>query len=112
MDTNSTDDTLNRMNKLASDTTQTLVDAAYLAQRQTADLVQAWLNTLDQTQQQQREIATRLVQQAQEAQTLLGQFVQDSARAGTQAFTSAAQTGADTATESMNRARQAGQGSQ
>ncbi len=104
MTNNSNQDVVNQMDTLAQQTTQTLVDAAYLAQRQTAELVQAWLNTLDQNQQQQRDIATQLMQQAQEGQRLLRQFVQETARSSTEAFKNAAQTGANT----MSNAAQTG----
>lgn len=82
-----------RINTLAVEATQTLVDAAYLAQRQSAELLQAWLNTLDAGQKQQREIAARLVQQAQEGQRLLQQYVQESVQTNVDTFTKATQAG-------------------
>lgn len=96
-----------RMNKLAVETTQTFIDAAYLAQRQSAQLLQAWLNTLDANQQEQRTIAARLIQQAQEAQNLLQQYVQESSRAGAEAFTKATQQGMNAAEQNVRRASQA-----
>lgn len=76
-----------RMNSLAIDATQTFIDAAYLAQRQSAQLLQAWLNALDAGQQEQRDIASQLIKQSQEAQTLLQQFIQESSQLGADAFT-------------------------
>jgi hypothetical protein len=86
---------VDQMNRLVAESTQTLVDAAYLAQRQSAELLQAWLNTLGSNQQAQREIAAKLVQQSQEAQKLLQQFVRETAQANVESFTKATQAGFD-----------------
>jgi hypothetical protein len=86
-----TDTVVDRFNSLAVESTQTLVDAAYLAQRQSAQLLQAWLNTLDASQKSQREIATTLVKQAQEAQRLLQQYVRDSLQSNVETFTKTTQ---------------------
>jgi hypothetical protein len=94
----------NRMNELAVETTQTFIDAAYLAQRQSTELLQAWLRTLDASQQEQREIASKLIRQTQEAQSLLQQFAQQSVQASANAFSTAAQTGLNTASENFQRA--------
>ncbi|MBV9280903.1 MAG: hypothetical protein JOZ41_12545 [Chloroflexi bacterium] len=101
-----TDTAVDRMSNLAVESTQTLVDAAYLAQRQSAQLLQAWLNTLDTNQKQQREIATRLVQQAQEAQQLLQQYAQESFRSTVDTFARSAQTGFQQASSNLNSAAQ------
>lgn len=103
MTTNDTENVVNQMNDLAVQTTQTLVDAAYLAQQQSGQLIQAWLDTLGTGQKQQREIATQLVKQTQEAQSLLGQYVQQSIRNTAGAYTNAAQTGFQTVSETVNR---------
>jgi len=79
------------MNALAVDATQTFIDAAYLAQRQSAQLLQEWLNTLDAGQKEQREIASQLIKQTKEAQELLQQYVQESSRAGAEVFTKSTQ---------------------
>ena len=81
------EEVVNRMSNLAVESTQTLVDAAYLSQQQSAQLLQAWLNTLDATQKTQREIAAKLVKQAQEAQSLLQQFVRESLQSNVETFT-------------------------
>ncbi|MGI8826376.1 MAG: hypothetical protein ACR2JC_12145 [Chloroflexota bacterium] len=94
MESGRNEDVTNRMNKLATESTQTLIDAAYMAQQQSAQLMQAWLNTLDANQQQRRDIATRLLRQSQEAQQVLQEYVQESMRAGTGAFNQAADAGA------------------
>lgn len=104
MNTNDAQTAANQMNQLAVDATQTLVDAAYLAQRQSAELLQAWLNTLSSNQEEQRQLAAKLVQQSQEAQQLLQRFVQESTRSGISAFNAAAQSGFNTASETINRA--------
>ncbi|HEX8992097.1 MAG TPA: hypothetical protein VF784_10515 [Anaerolineales bacterium] len=103
MANNTNDNVTERMNALASDVTQTFIDAAYLAQRQSAQLLQAWLQTLDSGQREQREIATQLIKQTQDAQALLRDYVQESSRAGTEAFTKAARTGAQTVSENFER---------
>lgn len=104
--TKENDTVVDRMNDLAVESAQTFVDAAYLAQRQSAQLLQAWMNSLDNTQQSQREIAGRLVQQAQEAQNLLQQYVQQSFRTGVDTVTRATQTGFQQASETVTNAAQ------
>jgi BMFP domain-containing protein YqiC len=91
MPTDTKSDVTERMNALAVDATQTFIDAAYLAQRQSAQLLQAWLNTLDAGQKEQREIASQLIKQTKEAQELLQQYVQESSRAGAEVFTKSTQ---------------------
>ncbi len=86
-----TENVVDRMNTLAVESTQTLVDAAYLAQRQSAQLLQAWLNTLDESQKAQREIAATLVKQAQDAQSLLQEFVRESIQSNVETFTKTTQ---------------------
>lgn len=107
MNDTQTENIVKDLNNVAIDTTQTLVDAAYLAQQQSAQLVQAWFNTLSANQQQQREIATRLIQQAQEAQNLLQQYVGQSFRSGVSTFTNVAQNGARNAAEAVNNTAKA-----
>lgn len=106
MTTNETETVVNQMGNLAVESTQTLVDAAYLAQRQSAQLIQAWLSTLDANQKAQRDIATRLVQQSQEAQNLLQQYVRESVRSSADTFARATQAGINQATENFNAAAQ------
>ncbi|GAC1320250.1 MAG: hypothetical protein NVS2B16_08410 [Chloroflexota bacterium] len=93
MDKTQTENVSNRMNDLALESTQTLIDAAYLAQRQSAQLIQAWLNTLDANQQQSRDVAGKLLQQSQEAQKLLQEYVRDTVRTNADAFNQASQAG-------------------
>jgi hypothetical protein len=100
MNTNQNEEIRNRMTDLATESTQTFIDAAYLAERQSAQLLEAWMNTLDASQKQQREIAAKLVRQAREAQQLLQQYVQESFRAGVDAFTQTTQTGTQQASRS------------
>jgi len=104
MNTNEGEEIRNRMTDLATESTQTFIDAAYLAERQSAQLLEAWMNTLDTSQKQQREIAAKLVRQAQEAQQLLQQYVQESFRAGVDAFTHTTQTGFQQASRSTSAA--------
>jgi BMFP domain-containing protein YqiC len=87
MPTDTKENVTEQMSALAVEATQTFIDAAYLAQRQSAQLLQAWLNTLDAGQKEQREIASQLIKQTKEAQILLQQYVQESSRAGTGVFT-------------------------
>lgn len=93
MPTDTTENVTERMSALAVDATQTFIDAAYLAQRQSTQLLQAWLTTLDAGQKEQREIASQLIKQTQEAQTLLQRYMQESSPAGTGVFTKTTQTG-------------------
>jgi hypothetical protein len=104
MSTNQPESTTDRLNRLAMESTQTLIDAAYLAQRQSADLLRAWLNSLDATQQQQRDIATKLVEQTQEAQHLLRDFVRESTRASLDVATRASQPAGSTAAKGTTQA--------
>ena len=105
-DKTQTEQVVNRMNDLAVETTQTLVDAAYLAQKQSAQLLQAWLGTLDSSQQAQRDVASRLVKQAQEAQNLLQQFVQQTFQANFDTLNRTAQSGFRQASDTMNTSAQ------
>src|SRR5579859_3553348 len=87
MSTETKENVTERMSALAVDATQTFIDAAYLAQRQSTQLLQGWLNTLDAGQKEQREIESKLIKQTQEAQNLLQQYVQETSRVGAEAFT-------------------------
>lgn len=106
MDDTETENVTKRMNDLALESTQTFIDATYLAQRQSAQLIQAWLNTLDNNQQQSRDVATRLLQQAQEAQSLLQQYVRDTVRANADALGQATQAGFTTMAQGFNQTAQ------
>lgn len=75
-----TTSTINRMNDLAVETTNTVVEGALLAQRQGVAVAQSVLNNLQQNQEANRTIATTMIKQAQEAQQLWAELAQESVR--------------------------------
>jgi polyhydroxyalkanoate synthesis regulator phasin len=72
--------TIDKFDKVTADSTQILWDSAALAQKQNAQLVQQWLETVEASQAASRDLATRLLAQAQNAQNLWLEFVQESYR--------------------------------
>jgi DNA-binding protein HU-beta len=88
-----------RMNNLGKEAAEGLIDAVYQAQRQTVQMLQAWLDTMDATQKEQRRIAAKLHHQALEAQRLLQEVV----RSGTEAFTPVAPVERGATTERMSK---------
>lgn len=79
-------DTAERSGDLVMETAQTLIDSAYLAPRQTIELSQAILHTMEANQQAGRDLAGTLVKQTLEAQTLWWQFLQESVQTTTDAL--------------------------
>jgi hypothetical protein len=91
-----------RFNDLAIESAQSVVDSAYLAQRQNAEFLQSWLQALEANQQRTRELAGKLIGQMQEGQSLWLQFSQELFRNNLEAFTKAAQAQAEEAAERLN----------
>lgn len=69
---------MERSSDLAIESAQSLVDSAYLAQRQALQLNQAVLNTIEANHQATRDLAGKLVRQTLEGQGLWWQFVRES----------------------------------
>lgn len=84
---------IDRINELNQETTKDLIDGAFLAQQQNAQLVQSWFNILNANQQATRNLGVKLVQQAQEAQNLWLKLGQEMVRANTEAATQVSQAG-------------------
>ena len=78
MMTNVTD----RINNLTVETAETWLDGASLIQKQNAAFVDAWFGAVEANQKTARDLTTRAIKQAQEAQALCFQYAQDSYRAG------------------------------
>lgn len=105
MATTQTETVLEQLNTLAIESSRTFVDAAYLAQRQSAELAKAWLNTLSSTQETQRDIYGRWIRQAQEAQGLWQELVREYVRSGGDTFARVARNGATAARETASKSK-------
>jgi hypothetical protein len=81
--------TANRLNDLAIESTQTAFETATLLQRQNAALIQSWFSTVEAHQQSGRELLKKALKQAQEAQNLWLQYVQESFTSTTETFAQA-----------------------
>lgn len=84
---------IDRINELNQETTKDLIDGAFLAQQQNAQLVQSWFNTLNANQQATRNLGVKLVQQAQEMQNLWLKLGQEMIHANTEAATQVSRAG-------------------
>ncbi len=93
---------IDRINQLNQETTKDLIDGAFMAQQQNAQLVQSWFNILNANQQATRNLGVKLVQQAQEAQNLWLKLGQEMVRANTEAATQVSQAGFQNMSETIN----------
>jgi len=96
--------TAERSSDLAMETAQTLIDSVYFAPRQTIELSQAMLRTIEANQQTGHDLAGTLVKQTLEAQTRWWQFLQESVQTATDTFarvTEASLNGARAGASSM-----------
>ena len=71
-----------RFNHLVVESAQTVLDGAYLAQRQNAQLFQSWYGAIEGNHQASRDIVGKLFKQGQEVQNLWLQYWQDSFQEG------------------------------
>jgi hypothetical protein len=93
---------IDRINELNQETTKDLIDGAFMAQQQNAQLVQSWFNILNANQQATRNLGVKLVQQAQEAQNLWLKLGQEMVRANTEAATQVSQAGFQNMNQTIN----------
>ncbi len=93
---------IDRINELNQETTKDLIDGAFMAQQQNAQLVQSWFNILNANQQATRNLGVKLVQQAQEAQNLWLKLGQEMVRANTEAATQVSQAGFQNMHQTIN----------
>jgi len=84
---------IQRGNDLAVEATQALVDGAYIAPRQTLELGQAALRTVEANHQATRDLTEKLVRQTFETQALWWRFFQTTLRLSAETFTRAAEVG-------------------
>jgi hypothetical protein len=98
--------TIDRINDLTVETTQTWFEAVNNLQRQNAQLFQTWLTNLESAQQTNREYATRFVKQAQQGQALWLQLYQETVRNGLDTFAQATRTQAQNVAETLTKASQ------
>lgn len=94
-------DVTDRINKLTVESTQTMLDSVYLAQRQNAALAQSYFSALEANQKTSRDLMGKAMTQAQEAQELWFQLARESYRNGVDTFTSMASFGAKQAADSV-----------
>lgn len=79
-------DVVRRTNRVAVQSMETLVEGAYLAQRQSTALGQAMLNAMDAQQQASQDLSRKLVGQMVEAQNLWWRLLQSSVTATVEAM--------------------------
>ncbi|MBV9282307.1 MAG: hypothetical protein JOZ41_19675 [Chloroflexi bacterium] len=106
MNTDRPADAPDRMNELVVEAAQTLMDAAYLTQRQNAQLFQAWIDVLDANRKAQREVTVSLIRQGQEGQVLLQRLAQEWFRAGVESVAQTADAAFTRARESTDGAKE------
>ena len=74
--------TIDRINTLVRESTETALDSAALVQRQNAELVQSWLGASEAGQKAARDLTLQGLKQTQEAQSLWVELVQESVNVG------------------------------
>jgi len=97
--TTAINDIFNRFNDLAVESTHTLIDSSINAQRQGISTLQNVLNATQESQSANREIANRVVRQAQTAQGLWFQFAQEAFRTNLDTFNRTSDQAVNNATE-------------
>ncbi|HLJ68113.1 MAG TPA: hypothetical protein VKX16_12200 [Chloroflexota bacterium] len=95
-------DVTERLNTLTIETTQTLIDSAYAAQKQNAELFQTWYEAVEKTQKTNRDLAVKLMKQSQELQDLWLKAFRESVRTTTNNFVKVADTQLDTVNRQVN----------
>ena len=97
--TTAINDIINRFNDLAVESTHTLIDSSLNAQRQGISTLKNVLNATQESQSANREIANRVVRQAQTAQSLWFQFAQEAFRTNLDTFNRTSNQAVNNATE-------------
>jgi hypothetical protein len=100
--------TIDRVNSLLRESTETAFDTAALVQRQNLQLLQTWANALETNQQTFRGLTLRAIGQIQEAQRLWVDLAQESIKTGVETATNAAETGIKEASEQFEKASRGG----
>lgn len=95
--------TIDSLNTLSLETFQTAIDSAYLVQKQTAQLTEQWHAVLESNQKANRELATTLARQSQEAQSLWFQLFQESFRTTVDTVAKAGATQLENVSERVDR---------
>ena len=98
---------IERMNALATESSLNTIDGIYAVQKQNLQLFQSYVETAQTAQQTYRDLATKLVKQGQEVQSLWFQYWQDTFRTNTDRFTAAAQSGLREVSEQVERTNNA-----
>ncbi|GAC1332843.1 MAG: hypothetical protein NVSMB22_25050 [Chloroflexota bacterium] len=96
--------TIDRINDLTIESTNTLLDAVLQAQSQSVTVAQSIVSTLEQNQKANRNLITSMFRQAQEAQKLWIQLAQESTRTTTETFTRLGREQVSRATETFSNA--------
>lgn len=94
---------IDRLNNLAVESSLNTIDGVYTVQRQNLQFFQSYVETAQANQQIYRDLATKLVKQSQEAQSLWFQYWQDAFRTNVDRFTAAAQSGLKEVSEQVER---------
>jgi hypothetical protein len=82
-------DLTDRVNKLAQESSQTLLDTAYFVGRQNGALLQTWFNTLEANHQTSRDLLGKSINQMFEAQQLWYKLSTEWFRSSTETWTNA-----------------------
>jgi hypothetical protein len=93
-----------RFADLTAQTTQTFLDGVYLAQRQQAQIVKSWFETVEANQPAHRDLVGRFVQHGYEMQNLWLRYSQDSFRRISDRFVETAGAGLKEAGEQLDKA--------
>jgi polyhydroxyalkanoate synthesis regulator phasin len=95
--------TVDRLNTLVRQQTETAFETAAFVQRQNAELFQNWLTIVEANQKAARDFALQTVQRAQEAQSLWVEIVQESFDTGIDNVTTFAQNGMKETSEQVEK---------
>jgi hypothetical protein len=97
-------ETIDRLNALTVESTQTLLDGVYLAQKQNAELAQSWFKAFEANHQANRELVGRIVKQGQEIQNAWLAYTREAYQTFADRFVATAGTSLREASEQLDRA--------
>lgn len=96
--------TIDRINTLVRESTETAFETAAFVQRQNAQLFQTWLNNVETSQSTMRDLTLRAIGQVQEAQRLWFEVAQENIRTGVENARDLTETQLKEASEQFDKA--------
>ncbi|MGI8825336.1 MAG: hypothetical protein ACR2JC_06800 [Chloroflexota bacterium] len=94
--------TIDRMNDLAIESTNSIIDTVVLAQKQGVTIAQSMLSVVEQNHEANHNLATTIARQTQEAQNLWMQLARESMRNATSVFAQVSEAQVNRVNETVN----------